>query len=213
MSYLDDESYMFGDADVDYTQVLRQMLEALQTVKSSVKVAGMTKEELKARRAAAAAKYTGGDVYVDQCPPGYLACDAGDECPDEATYGSMPPMYNAAGEMCYVRQGVLEMRRAKVNELAKKARKQGRLPQDTRQLQTSVATLRELVGLAAKLSRALTNVGNLENVGCDTVNAFYPDGDETSKKGRRAFCETLLTTDGGRKCQIGANDQCAPFTA
>ena len=216
MSYLDDylDDGLLLDGDVDHAQVLQQMLDALKTVKSTIKTAsaGPTEEQLRARRAAAMASYGDkGDVYVDVCPPGYLACDGADgECPDEAVYGSVPPMYNAAGEMCYVREGVLRARRSKVNELAKKARKQGRSPYDSRAIDVSVGTLREMVRLAGQLSRALTNVGQMENVGCDTVNGFYPESTEESKKGRRAFCETLLKSDGGRKCQIGANDQCVP---
>lgn len=221
MSYLDDylDDNLSLTDDVGYAQILRQMLDALDTVKSTVKAASAapSEEQLRARRSAAIAKYQAtlkdgetGEVFVDVCPPGFLACDPGDECPDEAVYGSVPPMYNAAGEMCYTRQGVLKARRSKVDELAKKARKVGRARYDPRAIDVSVGTLREMVRLAGQLSRALTNVGQMENVGCDTVNSFYPESTEDSKKGRRAFCETLLKPDGERKCQIGANDLCAP---
>lgn len=206
--------------DIDYTEILARMVDTFKKIKSTL---GPLTDEEKAKQEEAhnlaKAKYLSldpaeqkkKDIYLDgTCPPGYLPCDDDVDCDDK--YATYPPMYNARGERCYVREGVVKADRQKVLDLVKKAKKQRRYSNDTREMEVSVRLVREFVRLAAQLSSRLNTIGKLE-VPCEVVNGMFPPG-EANDAGRRAFCETLLNPTGdykSRKCIIGADKMCATY--
>ena len=198
-----------------FAAYLETMLKQVEQIKSNVKSVQDRRQQM--ITSAQAAKLSHPDLrkpaYVDACPPGYATCE-GEECPDEAEYGSVPPMYTADGSLCFFEEGVREARKKQLQTLVQRARTQSKDPRlnDTRQMEVSVQLLRDFVRLAGELTRTLNNIGKLETVDCGTVNTYYTGTDEASNKGRQAFCETLIDKDNARRCQIQDN-HCVPFRA
>lgn len=214
MSYLAD--YGYGDFDdVDYfgeDGILAQMIEQLKSVKSNVLSAEERRQKVAARHAQAIAAYGDkGDVYVDSCPPGYLACGVEEDCPDEI-YGSVPPMYNADGSKCYLSEGMMLKRREKVMELSKKvkAERSSLAMRDTREVALSVQSLREFTRLAATLVRELNSIGKVAgaNQSCADVNQLYPGSDDSSKTHRAAYCENMVGANDERSCKVSSAGMC-----
>jgi hypothetical protein len=135
-------------------------------------------------------------VPSDECPAGLVACDEvemarrGGSCPPEAD-APHPAIFNNKGNRCYTHQGV--------------SRSRSKLSSSERR--TLTKNVRSLVLAAAKLVNNVNNIGHA-NTMCDKVESMYNSGDtKKDTAGRRAFCGTLLASDGSPRCKW-ENDRC-----
>jgi hypothetical protein len=138
-------------------------------------------------------------VYLEEdvCPEGTAPCE-GEECPPQGLN-----MFTASGEECFSKADVEKARRARLTDLTARAKKQQPTQVDTRRFLVAARDLTSVVSAAATLSSRLQNVGHAK-VECNQVNTLSSDPDS-----KRAFCGTLLTDSGARKCAFN-NDTCAP---
>lgn len=141
------------------------------------------------------------ETYLDGefCPPGTAPC-VDDDCPEEGLN-----LFTASGEECYDNSVVRSARTKRVNDLKKRTKKQPQL-QDNRQMLVAVRELSEIVKAAAVLSSRIQGIGHA-NVTCSGVSSLTSDKDK-----QRAFCGTLTTASGERRCQFDdAAKTCNPI--
>lgn len=141
-------------------------------------------------------------AYVDSCPSGTIACNKanGELCPDSLSTN----IFNRDAVECFPR--------APLRAFQKQTRAQQQqvhvveIP-NNHLVKIKLQLLRDIAQNAAIINSRLLSISRAD-VSCSHVNELYHANTPASIEDRRAFCNTLITSDGLTKCEMDAQDKC-----
>jgi len=142
-----------------------------------------------------------GPVYVGHCPTGTAACDATKRhCPADLSTN----IYDSKGNECMSKSELRRLKEQLDDQKLKQSIHVVHTPKE-HTVQVPMSILRDISQNAAIINSRLLSISRA-NVSCSSVNRMVPD--DANVEDRRAFCNTLMTSDNLQKCELDEQNRC-----